>query len=190
METVFTGAWAGVSCTRSTIESLLVVVAVILGVLLLIAGIAWLIVRRTRQAATPLRGLVLILGGAAAVSLAIGLYVVFLDGPVYRHIAFGNGLMVFDGCSGFRPVREELADAEVEGVHYRARWTAGRKPRLIDEIVVTTRGRGEFQIPLSVDPATTNHGALRRLLPASVMDDYAASLRSRRVTPPAALAAP
>ncbi len=190
MDTVFTGAWSGVSCTRSTIESLLLVVGVLLGILLLLGGMAWMIVRRTQQTATPLRAMVLILGGTGAVSLAIGLYVVFLDGPVYRHIAFGNGVLVFEGCSGFRHVREEFALADLEGVHYRSRWTGGRSPRLVDEVVVETRDRGVFLIPLNRDPAITHHAALKRLLPARVVDDYVAALRGRGLAPPPPLAGP
>lgn len=190
MEPVFTGAWSGVGCTRSAVESLLAVAAATLGVLLLIGALAWAIIRASRQAAASLRVVMLILGGTGAFSLAIGLYVVFLDGPVYRHIAFGNGLLVFDGCSGFRPVREEIAFAEIEGVRFRARWRGTRRPRLVEEVVVTTHDRGEFQIPLHIDPSLSHHAALARLLPARVIEDYVAALRGRNVAPPAALAGP
>lgn len=188
METVFAGAWSGDSCTRSAIGTLLLIGAVLTGTLLLIAAISWGAMRRMEDRAAARRLLVWICGSTAAVCLGIGVYVVFFGGPVYRHIAFGGGILVFEGCSGFRPVREDIPFAEVEGVHYRSRWSGGRSRYLIDEVVVATRGRGPFLIPLNTDPSLSRHEALIRLLPKAVIDDYVASLRSRNITPPPALA--
>ena len=80
----------------------------------------------------------------------------------------------------------DLPMTEIENISYRGRWTGGRSPRFVQEIVLHRRDGETFLIPLSRDAGVTNHEALARILPPEVIDAYLAALDRRGLDRPAA----
>lgn len=185
MDILYSSLWAGTSCVRHMAE----VGAMVVGILVAVLGfIAWLTIRfGGRATAREDRQLAMwIVGGTGALILGTVAYVVLFDSPIYRQISFAQNTFTFDGCQAVKPVVVDLPMTEIENISYRGRWTGGRSPRFVQEIVLHRRDGETFLIPLSRDAGVTNHEALARILPPEVIDAYLAALDRRGLDRPAA----
>jgi hypothetical protein len=186
MELLYADVWAGRDCLAVSasiagiVAGLLVVMAMAVGATTVLALRRYGMPEFIRPALAATVGLiVLTLGGSTAYLLVAS--------PVIHRIAAAPGELVFEGCRGIHGHRERIALGDIEAMSYRSRWSEGRSPRVLHEVVVRLRGNGAVRvIPLSTDPAVSDHAALARHIPAAVLADYAASLRaSGAVLPPA-----
>lgn len=186
METIYSGFWAGQNCLLAAVKVFLIAAGVLMATVMLLT---WLALMGTRGGARAARLLKLVMSMVAVGLVGIAAFVAFSGGPTYHRVAFGGGVFLFEGCHGTTAIAARVAAGEIAVMTYRQRWSGGRSPRRIDEVVLATRDRGEFAIPLSVDGEASRHETLARLLPRPVIDDYVAALRERGTQPPAALAA-
>ena len=189
METIYSGGWLDYTCSQAAFGILALVLGIIGGALALVF---WIVLRfaGTSIRDPDLRLIRWIVAGSAAVCFAIGIHVVFFEGPVYRHIAFGDDRFVFAGCDGASDVRVEIPMAEIRSMTYRGRTTGSRTTRFVQEVVMVTQANGALLIPLSRDEEVTNHAALKRILPAHVTDAYVAALDRLQWPRPAAYREP
>lgn len=185
MDILYSSVWAGTTCLRHMGEVAALVIGILAGVL---AVIAWLTIRfGGRATARENRQLaVWIVGGTGAFILCVVVYVFFFDAPIYRQITFAQNTFTFDGCQAAKPVVVDIPMAEIANIAYRGRWTSGKSPRFVQEIVLSRRDGETFLIPLSREAETTNHAALARILPPEVIDAYLAALDRRGWERPAA----
>lgn len=185
MDVLYSSAWAGTNCLRHMAEVSALVVSILFGVL---AVIGWITIRFGGRATARENRLIAfwIVGGTGAFILCILVYVFFFDSPIYRQITYAGDTYTFEGCQAAKPVVEQLPQAEIANIAYRGRWTSGKSPRFVQEIVLTRRDGEAFFIPLSRDSDATNHAALARILPREVIDAYLAALDGRGWRRPAA----
>lgn len=185
MDILYSSSWTGTSCAQHVLGVGAISLAIIAATL---GFIAWIATRfGNRATAAENRRLVRwVIGGTGALVSAIVVYVLFLDGPIYREIAYRQNTFTFTGCDGMSPVAVDLPQSDIGNISYRGRWTGGRSSRFVQEIVLGRRDGETFVIPLSRDSDATNHAALARILPPEVIDAYLASLDRRGWERPAA----
>lgn len=182
MEVLYQTLWAGHGCTAiaAKVAALAIAATAVTAVILIV--ILRIAIRRGSARPVAWRWPA---AGLGALIVGIILFAA-VDGRTTHRISVAADGLVFEGCDGLSPSSEAVAFREVTGAAHRMRRARGRSGGQVDEVVLTLRDAGETRIiPLSTDPATLNPAALRRVMPAAVIEAYRDSLAQRgRALPP------